>query len=167
VTQAINPEVVLDTETTGLDPEDGHRIIELAAIEVLAGMPTGRRFHRYFDPGREVPADSFAVHGLSAQYLAQFGKFGASWPEIRDFIGDRKLVIHNAAFDLKFLNAELEDIGHPPIPAGRATDTYAFARKKFPGSPASLDALCRRFKIDRSARTVHGALLDAELLAGV
>ena len=160
-------EVVLDTETTGFDPEGGDRIVEIGAVELLNHLPTGRTYHQYINPERAMPADAFEVHGLGDEFLRDkpvFAKIGEAFLE---FIGAAQLVIHNAAFDMKFLNAELGWMGLSLIPSDRAVDTLAIARKKFPGSPASLDALCRRFGIDNSARTLHGALLDSEILAEV
>lgn len=160
-------EIVLDTETTGLDPAAGHRIVEIGAIELVRHMQTGRRWHRYFNPGRPMPAEALAVHGLDDRFLADKPAFAAEAAEFLEFIGDARLVIHNAAFDMRFLNAELDAAGLPRLPSDRAFDTLDLARRRFPGAPASLDALCRRFAIDTSARTVHGALLDAQLLADV
>jgi len=160
-------EIVLDTETTGLDPADGHRIVEIGAIELVNHVQTGRHWHRYFNPGREMPAEAFAVHGLSDAFLADKPAFSAEATDFLAFIGDARLVIHNAAFDMRFLNAELHLAGLPTLPAARSFDTLDLARKRFPGSPASLDALCRRFGIDTAARVLHGALLDAQLLADV
>jgi DNA polymerase-3 subunit epsilon len=160
-------EVILDTETTGLDPAAGHRIVEIACLELVNHLPSGRRFQRYLNPERDMPTDSFAIHGLSAEFLADKPPFAAVAEEFLTFIADSQLVIHNAEFDLKFLNAELARSGRPALPPERATDTVLLARQKFPGSPASLDALCRRFAIDNSAREKHGALLDSELLAEV
>ena len=160
-------EVVLDTETTGFDPEAGDRIVEIGAIELLNHLPTGRTYHQYINPERAMPADAFEVHGLGDEFLRDkpvFAKIGQTFLE---FIGAAQLVIHNAAFDMKFLNAELGWMGLSLISPERAVDTLAIAREKFPGSPASLDALCRRFGIDNSARTLHGALLDSEILAEV
>ncbi len=160
-------EVVLDTETTGLDPEQGHRIVEIGAVELIHHLPTGRTFHTYVNPERDVPADAERVHGLTAAFLARHPTFAEIVDDFLAFIADDPLVIHNAAFDLAFLNAELARCGRDPIPASRAVDTVALAREKFPGQPANLDALCRRFGIDASARTLHGALLDSQLLAEV
>lgn len=160
-------EIVLDTETTGLDPNAGHRVIEIGCIELMNHIPTGVTFHRYINPERAMPDEAFAVHGLSEAFLAQHPVFAAVAAEFLEFVGDAKLVIHNAAFDIKFLNAELERLEHPPIPLARAVDTVQMARQRFPGAQASLDALCRRFEIDNSRRDKHGALLDAELLAQV
>lgn len=160
-------EVVIDTETTGLDPAGGHRIVELACLELANHVPTGRSFHHYVDPERDIPVEAFKVHGISAAFLAGKPRFADIAEAFLAFIGGDRLIIHNAEFDLGFLNAELVALDHPAIPIGRAVDTLAIARRKFPGAQASLDALCRRFEIDSSARTLHGALLDAELLAAV
>ncbi len=173
-------EIVLDTETTGFDPESGDRIVEIGAVELMHHLPTGRTYHQYINPERSMPQGAFEVHGLGADILEQprklldgeiglsdkpvFSRIGQAFIE---FVGDAKLVIHNAAFDIKFLNAELGWMGMPPIAWERAVDTLAIARSKFPGAPASLDALCRRFGIDNSTRTLHGALLDSEILAEV
>lgn len=160
-------EIILDTETTGLDPKAGHRIIELACLELVNHMPTGRHLHHYVDPERDVPADATAIHGISAAQLEGKPIFAEVAAEFLAFIEEGTLVIHNAEFDLAFLNAELKRLGFPAIPSGRAIDTVALARRKFPGSPVSLDALCQRFSIDNSKRSFHGALLDSELLADV
>ena len=161
-------EIVLDTETTGLEPGEGHRIVEIGAVELFNHMPTGRRFHRYLNPDRPMPAEALAVHGLTDVFLADKPRFEEVVAEFLDFLGrDSRLVIHNAAFDIKFLNAELQRLGHPAIAPGRALDTLAIARRRFPGAPVSLDALCRRFGIDTSMRSRHGALLDSEILADV
>ena len=160
-------EVVLDTETTGLEPASGHRIVEVGAVELVNHIPSGKRFQRYLDPERDMPEDAERVHGLTRAFLAGHRRFAEEAEAILAFIGDARLVMHNATFDLGFLNAELERIGRPPIPAARTVDTLALARRKFPGAPASLDALCKRFGVDRSAREKHGALLDAELLTEV
>lgn len=160
-------EIVLDTETTGFDPEAGDRIVEIGAVELWNHVPTGETYHQYINPQRDMPQDAFEVHGLSTEFLSDKPIFAEIGRTFLDFLGDAKLVIHNAAFDMKFLNAELARIDLPPIPWERAIDTLAIARQKFPGSPASLDALCRRFGIDNSARTLHGALLDSEILAEV
>lgn len=160
-------EVILDTETTGLDPASGHRIVEIACLELINHLPTGQVFQKYLNPERDMPPDSFAIHGLSTEFLADMPLFGDIAGEFLEFIADAPLVIHNAEFDLKFLNAELAKSGRPALPPQRAIDTVILARQKFPGSPASLDALCRRFAIDSSAREKHGALLDSELLAEV
>lgn len=160
-------EIVLDTETTGLDPHSGDRIVEIGAIELKGHLPTGRVYHQYINPERAMPKEAFDVHGLSDEFLADKPVFAKVGQAFLDFAGDAKLVIHNAAFDIKFLNAELGWINLPQFPFDRAIDTLAIARSRFPGSPASLDALCRRFGIDNSARTRHGALLDSEILAEV
>jgi DNA polymerase-3 subunit epsilon len=160
-------EIVLDTETTGFDPKTGDRIVEIGAVELMRQVPTGNTYHQYINPERSMPDDAFQVHGLGDDFLRDKPVFKAIAQGFLDFIGDAKLVIHNAAFDMKFLNAELGWLGMPTIPWERAVDTLAIARKKFPGSPASLDALCRRYGIDNAARTLHGALLDSEILAEV
>jgi DNA polymerase III subunit epsilon len=159
-------EVVLDTETTGLDPREGHRIVEIACVELAHHVPTGRCFHRYVNPERDVPEDALAVHGLSAEFLSRQPSFAAILDELLRFIGSDPLVIHNAEFDLAFLNAELARLQREPINSGYV-DTLAMARRRFPGSPASLDALCRRFAIDLSGRVEHGAEIDCGLLAAV
>ena len=160
-------EIVLDTETTGLDPAEGHRIVEIGGVELLNHVPTGRTFHVYLNPGRPMPSEAFAVHGLSDDFLRDKPRFPDVAGDFLAFIAEARLVIHNAAFDMRFLNAELAAAGRPVLPDGCALDTLAIARQRFPGSPASLDALCRRFGIDNSARTKHGALLDSEILAEV
>ena len=160
-------EIVLDTETTGFDPQSGDRIVEIGAIELMGHVPTSNVFHEYIDPEREMPKEAFEVHGLGDEFLRGKPKFAQIGQRFLDFIGDAKLVIHNAAFDMKFLNAELKWMGLPTLPFSRAIDTLEIARRRFPGSPASLDALCRRFTIDNSSRTLHGALLDSEILAEV
>jgi DNA polymerase III subunit epsilon len=159
-------EIVLDTETTGLDPNDGHRIVEIGCVELFNHMPTGRVFHRHVNPERDMPEDAYAVHGLSAEFLANHPPFAVHVEEFLEFVGDGKLIIHNAEFDIKFLNAELRRLGKEPLHC-EVEDTLTLARRRFPGAQASLDALCRRFAIDLSARTKHGALLDCELLAAV
>jgi len=161
-------EIVLDTETTGFEPAEGHRIVEIGAIELFNHVPTGRSYHQYINPERTMPPEAFEVHGLGDDFLRDKPKFAQIVGAFVEFIGtDSRLVIHNAAFDMKFLNAELNWAGQPILAMDRALDTVALARRKFPGSPASLDALCRRFGIDNSAREKHGALLDSELLAEV
>jgi len=160
-------EITLDTETTGLDPLTGHRIVEIGCVELFNKIKTGKSFHRYLNPEREMPEEARRIHGLSDDFLKDKPIFASVVDDFLEFIGDAPLVIHNADFDMKFLNAELVRLGFPVLPRTRATDTVTIARKKFPGSPANLDALCRRFSIDLSARTFHGALLDAELLAEV
>ncbi|MEE9209428.1 MAG: DNA polymerase III subunit epsilon [Kiloniellales bacterium] len=160
-------EIVLDTETTGLDPDSGHRIVEIACVELVHRLPTGREFRKHVNPERDMPEAAQAIHGLSTEFLAEQPPFAAIVEEFLEFIGEAPLVIHNAEFDLKFLNAELARLGRPAIDAARAVDTVALARQRFPGAQASLDALCRRFEIDNSARDLHGALLDCQLLAEV
>jgi len=160
-------EIVVDTETTGLDPKSGHRLVEVACIELVNHVPTGNNFWKYVNPERDMPAEAFAVHGLSEAFLADHPLFADIADELLDFIREDTLVIHNAAFDIGFLNAEFARVDTPPIPLTRAVDTVQLARSKYPGAQASLDALCRRFEIDNSVRTKHGALLDAELLAEV
>lgn len=161
-------EIVLDTETTGMDPADGDKLVEIGCIELKNHMPTGRTYHQYINPERDVPAEAVAVHGLDQERLKDEPKFGEIVGDFLDFIGtDSKLIIHNAAFDTKFLNAEMKTFGFPSLDNKRVIDTLVMARLKFPGSPANLDALCRRFKIDNTSRTLHGALLDSELLAEV
>ena len=159
-------EIVLDTETTGLDPHDGHRIVEIACIELIHHIPSGRSFHRHVNPERDMPGDALAVHGLTAEFLARQPPFAAVVDELLGFIGADPLVIHNTEFDLAFLNAELARLQREPIMSGYV-DTLAIARRRFPGSPASLDALCRRFAIDLSGRVEHGAEIDCSLLAAV
>jgi DNA polymerase-3 subunit epsilon len=159
-------EIVLDTETTGLDPADGHRIVEIGCIELVNHMPSGHVFHRHVNPEREMPEEAYAVHGLSAEFLAKHPPFAAIAEELLAFLGDGRLIIHNAEFDLKFINAELRRLGKETLRC-EIEDTLALARRRYPGAQASLDALCRRFEIDLSARTKHGALLDCELLAAV
>ena len=160
-------EIVLDTETTGFDPETGDRIVEIGAVELNRHVPTGNTYHQYINPERAMPKDAFEVHGLGDEFLADKPVFKTIAQGFVDFIGDAKLVIHNAAFDMKFINAELSWAGLAQIDWERAVDTLAIARNKYPGAPASLDALCRRYGIDSSARTLHGALLDSEILADV
>ena len=160
-------EIVLDTETTGMDPAEGDRIIEIGCVELMNHVPTGKTYHVYINPERDVPAEAVAVHGLTEEFLKDKPVFGEIIGDFHDFMGDATLVIHNAEFDLKFINAELSPFGFPAIEWKRVVDTLQVARKKFPGSPANLDALCRRFEIDNSERDLHGALLDAQLLAEV
>ena len=160
-------EIVLDTETTGLDPSQGDRIVEIGAIELYNYMPTGATYHQYINPQRTMPQEAFAVHGLGDDFLREKPFFADIAADFIAFIGDSRLVIHNASFDMKFLNAELRWSERPQIPTEQALDTLAIARKRFPGSPASLDALCRRFNISTKARTLHGALLDSEILSEV
>lgn len=160
-------EIVFDTETTGFEPGEGHRIVEIGCIELMNHIPTGRHFHQYIHPERDMPPEAFAVHGLSTEFLASYPVFSAVAEDFLKFIDDAPLVAHNAEFDMKFVNAELVSAGLPALSMGRVVDTLALARRKFPGSPASLDALCRRFNIDNAERQLHGALLDAQLLAEV
>jgi DNA polymerase III subunit epsilon len=160
-------EIVLDTETTGLDPLRGDRLVEIGCVEIFNRMPTGQNFHRYFNPEREMSAEAFAVHGLSTEFLATKPFFAEEVDEFLAFIGDAPLVIHNASFDIGFINAELDRIKRPPIPRDRLVDTLLLARRKHPGVSNRLDDLCSRYAIDNSRRTKHGALLDAELLAEV
>ena len=160
-------EIVLDTETTGMDPKDGDRIVEIGCIEVEDFLPTGRTYHQYINPERDVPAEAIAVHGITNEFLKDKPVMAEVVGDFLDFIKDSRLVIHNAEFDMKFLNWELRTLGFPSLPMKNVIDTLAIARRKFPGSPANLDALCRRFSIDNANRTLHGALLDAELLAEV
>lgn len=161
-------EIVMDTETTGFDADKDDRIVEIGGIELVNHLPTGRVFHVYINPERPMPKDAFEVHGLGDDFLRDKPKFADIVQGFVDFIGDdARLVIHNASFDMKFLNAEFRRLGRPVLPWSRALDTLALAREKFPGSPASLDALCRRFGVDNSNRQRHGALLDSELLAEV
>jgi len=160
-------EIVLDTETTGLDPEEGHRIVEIGAVELMNGLPTGGKYHQYIDPERPMPHEAYQIHGLGDDVLRGKPVFSAVAEAFLDFIADSPLVIHNAEFDMKMINAELARLGRPALPMSRAVDTVQIARRKFPGAQASLDALCRRFGVDNSGRETHGALLDSELLAEV
>jgi DNA polymerase III subunit epsilon len=160
-------ELVLDTETTGLDPKGGDRLVEIACIELVNRFPTKRVWHEYFNPQRSMPKEAFAVHGLSSEFLADKPLFANLAKDFLDFIGEDTLVIHNASFDVGFLNNELAMVNLPIIRMDRVVDTLAQARRKHPGAPNNLDALCRRYNIDASARTVHGALVDTELLADV
>lgn len=160
-------EIILDTETTGLDPATGDRIVEIGAVELLNHLPTGRTFHVYINPERDMPREAEAVHGLSTAFLKDKPVFAAIAQEFLDFIADATLIIHNASFDVAFLNAELGFLRLPSILPERVIDTLHIARQKHPGAANSLDALCRRYGIDNSKRTKHGALLDSELLAEV
>ncbi|MDO8290772.1 MAG: DNA polymerase III subunit epsilon [Parvibaculum sp.] len=160
-------QIVLDTETTGLSPQSGDRLVEIGCLEIINQMPTGETFHKYINPERDVPIEAFNVHGLSAERLASEPRFVEIVDEFLEFIGDAPLIIHNASFDMSFINNELQMTGRSFIEAARAVDTLLIARKRFPGAQNSLDALCRRFGIDNSNRIKHGALLDAELLADV
>lgn len=160
-------EIVLDTETTGFEPDQGDRIVEIGAVELWNHVPTGKTYHQYINPERSMPQEAFEVHGLGDDFLRDKPVFAKIVDDFVEFVADAKLVIHNASFDMKFINAELSWCKKPILPLDQAIDTLAIARKKFPGSPASLDALCRRFNIDNSSRVLHGALLDSEILAEV
>src|SRR3954462_11766536 len=160
-------EIILGTETTGLDPMRGDRLVEIGCVEIFNRMPTGQTFHRHVNPERDMPAEAFAVHGLSSEFLAGKPLFSHVVEEFLEFIGDAPLVIHNASFDIAFINAELDRIKRPPIARERLVDTLLLARRKHPGVSNRLDDLCSRYAIDNSRRTKHGALLDAELLAEV
>ena len=161
-------EIVLDTETTGLDPAQGHKIVEIGCVELMNHMPTGRTFQEYLNPERLMDQEVIAVHGITNEFVQNKPKFSEIADKFLEFIGsDSKLVIHNAAFDMKFLNAELTACGREPLPYDRVIDTLMIAKRKFPGSRVNLNELCKRFNVDASARTVHGALLDSELLADV
>lgn len=160
-------EIVLDTETTGLDPAAGDRLVEIGCVELLNHLPTGKTWQQYVNPEREVPKGAFAVHGLSAEFLKAYPVFADVADAFLAFVGADRLIIHNADFDMRFLNAELRRAGRPQLTTDRVTDTLALARRRFPGANASLDALCRRFGVDGSQRTLHGALLDSHLLAEV
>lgn len=160
-------ELVLDTETTGFKPEEGDRLVEIGIVELINHVPTGNTYHQYINPKRDMPKGAFEVHGLSIEFLSDKPVFADVAQAFVDFVGNDRMVIHNAAFDMKFLNAELGWINRPLLPMSQALDTLAIARKRFPGSPASLDALCRRFGIDNTSRTLHGALLDSQILAEV
>ncbi len=160
-------EIVLDTETTGFDPDTGDRIVEIGALELINHVATGVTFHEYINPERDMPQSAFEVHGLSAEFLSDKALFADIVDPFLEFIGDAPLIAHNASFDMKFINAELKRANREVLPLGRAIDTLLIARKKYPGAAASLDALCRRFNVDASGRTLHGALLDSQLLAEV
>lgn len=160
-------EIVLDTETTGLDPAEGDRIVEIGAVELFNHLPTGRTYHQYINPERPMPKEALEVHGLGDDFLRDKPVFAAIAAAFLEFIAESQLIIHNAAFDMRFLNFELQRCGLAVLPTARATDTLMISRQKFPGSPASLDALCRRFGVDNSGREKHGALLDSEILAEV
>jgi DNA polymerase III subunit epsilon len=160
-------EIVLDTETTGLDPDAGHRVIEIGCVELIDHFPTGKSFQRYLNPERDMPPDAQRIHGITSEFLSDKPLFAHVVEEFLEFIGDAPLVIHNASFDLKFLNAELTRVKRGPLELARAIDTVDIARNKFPGARVSLDELCKRFSIDLSGRSLHGALLDAELTAQV
>jgi len=160
-------EIILDTETTGLRPDEGHRVVEIGCIELVNYVPTGRVYHAYINPERPMPPEAFAVHGLSDEFLRDKPLFSTVAEEFLEFVADSPVIAHNARFDMGFVNAELTRIKRNALTPPRVIDTADMARRKFPGSPASLDALCKRFNIDNSSRTKHGALLDAELLAEV
>jgi len=160
-------EIVFDTETTGFEPSDGHRIVEVGCVELMDHIPTGRTLQFYLNPERDVPIESQRVHGLSNEFLADKALFAHVVEEFLEFLGDAPLVIHNASFDIKFINAELERVSRPRIPLSRAIDTIEIAKRKIPGARYSLDELCKRFGVDLSARTKHGALLDAQLTAEI
>jgi len=162
-------QIVLDTETTGLEPSLGHRIIEIGGVELDSRRLTGRHFHKYLNPDRDIDDGAYEVHGISVEFLADKPRFGDVLEELLAFIGGAELIIHNAPFDVAFLDHELELLGHPQRVADlcRITDSLALARRRHPGQKNSLDALCRRYEVDNSARTLHGALLDAEILADV
>jgi len=160
-------EIVLDTETTGLDPKSGHRIVEIGAIELINHIPTDNVYHCYINPEREVDQGAFEVHGLSTQFLSQFEKFENVVDEFNTFIKDDPLIIHNAPFDIGFLNSELLAVGRNTIHKNRIIDTLPMARQRFPGAQVNLNALCRKYNIDNSHRDLHGALVDADLLASV
>lgn len=160
-------EIVLDTETTGFDPFTGDRLVEIGCLELINRMPTGQEYHVYINPERDMPESAFKVHGLSQEFLSDKPKFAEVAEGFLEFIGTSPLVIHNAAFDMKFLNAELSWLGREELPMEQAIDTLLIARKKYPGAQNSLDALCRRFAIDASNRELHGALIDSYLLAEV
>jgi len=160
-------EIVLDTETTGLDPLTGDRLVEIGCVELLNRFPTGKTFHAYFNPERDMPESALKVHGLTAGFLKDQPLFAHRVGELIGFLGDAQLVAHNAMFDLGFLNAELEHAGHAEVSRDRMIDTLLIARRKHPGAANRLDDLCARYGVDNSRRTKHGALLDAELLAEV
>lgn len=160
-------EIVLDTETTGLDPNAGHRLVEIACVEILNFVPTGATFHAYINPERDMPLEAFNIHGLSVDFLRPKPLFAEVAQPFLEFIGDSKLVIHNAEFDMRFINFELARAELPAINTSQVFDTLGLARRKHPGASNSLDALCARYKINNSKRTKHGALLDSELLAEV
>ena len=160
-------EIALDTETTGISPSDGHRIIEIGALELMHHLPTGRKLHLYINPERDIDDGAVAVHGITSDFLADKPVFADIVDEFQAFVGDDPMVIHNASFDMGFINAELKRLDRQVLPMTQSIDTLMMARKKFPGAQANLDALCRRFEIDNSHRDLHGALVDADLLAAV
>lgn len=160
-------EIIFDTETTGFDPMQGDRLVEIGCVEMVDGVLTGRQYHVYLNPERDVPPQAAAVHGLTTAFLRNKPVFAEEVGNFMDFIGDDRLIAHNASFDMNFINFEIKRLGFPAIEPVRVVDTLQIAREKFPGSPASLDALCKRFGVDNSNRDLHGALLDAQLLAQV
>jgi DNA polymerase-3 subunit epsilon len=160
-------EIVFDTETTGLDPKDGHRVVEIGCLELIDRVWTGGKFHTYINPDRSMPEEAFRIHGISDEKLATEPRFAEVAAGFVDFVGDSVLVAHNASFDMRFVNWELQNAGFQPLPTDRVVDTLAIARKRFPGAGNSLDALCRRFEVDTTDRTLHGALIDSRLLADV
>ena len=160
-------EIVFDTETTGFEPGEGHRIVEIGCVELMDHFPTGNTLQFYLNPERDVPVESVRVHGLTGEFLADKPLFADIAGDFLDFLGDAPLVIHNASFDIKFINAELQRVGKGPIPLARAIDTIEIAKRKIPGARYSLDELCKRFGVDLTARTKHGALLDAQLTAEI
>ena len=160
-------EIVFDTETTGFDVDEGDRLVEIGCVELMNKIPTGRHYHQYVNPEREMSRGAYEVHGLSTEFLSKYPIFGEVAEAFLEFVDDAALIAHNASFDMKFINWELENVGLKPIPASRSVDTLAIARAKFPGAQNSLDALCRRLGVDNSNRDLHGALLDAQLLAEV
>lgn len=160
-------ELVLDTETTGLDPALGHRIVEIGCVELINYIPTGRTYHQYLNPERDMPDGALRIHGLSQEFLSKFPRFIDIVENFIEFIGEDMLVMHNSSFDMGFINNELARISREKLPSSRSIDTLQLARSKFPGAQVSLEALCRRFEVDDSSRNKHGALLDAELLAAV
>ena len=160
-------EIILDTETTGLNPSNGDRVVEIGCVELVNHISTGETYHQYINPENPMPEDAFKIHGLSDDFLSTFPKMSEVIDDFLNFIADSPLIIHNADFDLRFLNAELELLKRPPLNINKAVDTVKLARNKFPGASVSLDALCKRFNVDNSSRSLHGALLDADLLASV
>ena len=160
-------EIALDTETTGISPRDGHRIIEIGALELMHHLPTGRKLHLYINPERDIDDGAVAVHGITSDFLVDKPVFADIVDEFLAFVGDDPMVIHNASFDMGFINAELKRLDRPALPMAQSIDTLMMARKKFPGAQANLDALCRRFEIDNAHRDLHGALVDADLLSAV
>lgn len=160
-------EIIFDTETTGLDPDQGHRIVEIGCIELVNLVPTGNIFHQHLNPERDIPAEATRIHGLTEEFLKDHPVFKEISQKFLDFIGEATLVAHNAEFDMRFINWELNNAGHQKIPMSRTVDTLQLARSRFPGSPNNLDALCKRLGVDNSNRTKHGALLDSEILAAV